>query len=313
VFADAISEVLNEMKRKRSVSSTNARGVHRLRAYAPDAYQWLRQLWILGERYWEIKKCDRWYWVILFIQPPVIAGLLILVFHGCDPYSGVLMFCLAISALWFGAFSSVREVVLEYGVYRRERLVGLRITTYILSKLPLLYAISFAQSVILLLIIYPVLTVDWAMGMAGNLLRAIAMLCILFLTAAGGVSLGLMLSTLSLILGRRTASRMGMVSSEVAMSLIPIALLPQVILGGPFYVYNEAFWVTRILSKLILARWSLSALLSLEVTGPRAFALQLGMRGESTTMSCIVIALFCFVLTLIAIGLMKYEDHAHRN
>ena len=292
------------------IPGTNVQQYPRLSAYLPEGYQWLRQLWILGERYWDIKKNDKWYGMILIIQAPVIAGLLTLVFYGCDPYLGALMFCLTISALWFGAFSSVRELVSEHGMYLRERLVGLKVTTYILSKIPLLCAISFAQSVILLAIVYPILTTDWKMGITENLLRALVMLCILFLTATGGVSLGLMLSALSLILGQRTANRMGMVSTEVAMSLVPLVLLPQVILGGPFFVYDQAFWVTRILSKLMIARWSLSALLNLEETGMRPLAKQLGMRDESTTVSCIVIALFFFVLTFIAMWLMKHEERA---
>jgi ABC transport system ATP-binding/permease protein len=280
---------------------------------APAMSRWFAQLWLLAERYWHVKSSDRSYLLTLALQAPLIGFLLMLVYYGCDPYSGALMFCLAIAALWFGAFAAVREIVAENAVYERERLLGLRIDAYVLSKLPLLCIISCAQSGILLVMIYPVLAIDNSLGVIGNLSRAFDMLGVVSLTAAGGVSLGLMLSALSLAFGRHTASRSGLVSGEAAMSLVPLALLPQVILGGPFYIYDEALWVTKVLSRLTLSRWSLSALLSLEETGPRAFAKQLGMRGENTAVSCCMIALMSLCLTATAAGIMKYLDVSAKN
>jgi hypothetical protein len=243
-------------------------------------------------------------------QAPLIGGLLILVFHGCDPYSGALMFCLTISALWFGIFSSVREIVAEYAVYQRERLLGLSVSAYVFSKIPLLCVVSFAQSVVLLALVFPVLASDRTAATGENLLRVAAMLGILTLTAAGGVALGLALSALALILGRRTATRTGMMSSEVAMSLVPLALLPQIILGGPFYLYDEAWTITRWLSNLTLARWSLGALLSLETSGPRTFARQMGLRDASALASCGAIALLSGVYVLVTIAVMKWHNRS---
>jgi hypothetical protein len=246
--------------------------------------------------------------VTLVVQTPLIAILLVAVYYGCDPYSGPLMFCLAIAALWFGMFAAVRELVSEYGIYERERMLGLRIDTYIFSKIPLLWALASLQCVILVIIIYPTLALDGTLGMSGNLWRSVKMLWILCLTAAGGVSLGLVLSALSLLFGLATTSRTGVIASEVAMSFVPLALLPQVILGGPFYTYDEALGVTKALSKLTLSRWSLSALLSLEETGPRAFAKQLGMRGEGTLTSCGVIVILCLCMVTASVASMKYLE-----
>src|ERR1017187_6768303 len=172
---------------------------HSLRSRAPLGYQWVRQCWILGQRYGDAKKADREYALMSAAQAPLIGGLLILVFHGCDPYSGALMFCLTISALWFGIFSSVREIVAEYAVYQRERLLGLSVSAYVFSKIPLLCVVSFAQSVVLLALVFPVLASDRTAATGENLLRVAAMLGILTLTAAGGVALGLALSALALI------------------------------------------------------------------------------------------------------------------
>jgi len=268
----------------------------------------LRQWWILTRRYWDLKKTDRWYLGTLILQAPFIGLLLVLVFHESKPYSGALMFSLAISALWFGVFSSIREIVSEQAIYHRERMIELKIPAYVFSKIPVLLAISLIQCLILLLIVYPGVAIVKELGIGANFSRMIAILLILFFTASTGVVLGLMLSALSVLLGKQTITRMGMTSSEVAMSLIPLALLPQVILGGPFIIFEKALWITKFGSKLMVSRWTLSALLNLERSGPRALAKQLGMRGESIVATCIVIGLFWLLFIVATMGLLKLQE-----
>jgi len=269
----------------------------------------LRQWWILTRRYWDLKKADRWYLCILILQAPFIGSLLGLVFHKSDdPYSGALMFTLAISALWFGVFSSIREIVSEQAIYYRERMINLKIPAYVFSKIPVLFGMNLIQSLILLVIVYPWVAIDRQLGMGANLSRMVAMFFILLLTASAGVAFGLMLSALSILLGKQTQSRMGMSSSEVAMSLIPLALLPQVILGGPFIIYERALWLTKVGSKLMVSRWTLSALLNLERSGLRDMAKRLGMRDERIIVSCAVIALFGILLLLATMGLLKLQE-----
>jgi hypothetical protein len=268
----------------------------------------LRQWFILTQRYWDLKKTDRWYLGILILQAPFIGLLLVLVFHEMDPYSGALMFTLAVSALWFGVFSSIREIVSEQAIYYRERKIGLKIPAYVFSKIPVLFALSFIQCLILLLLVYPGVAIDKELGISANFSRMIAILLILFLTTSTGVVLGLMLSALSILLGKQTITRMGMTSSEVAMSLLPLALLPQVILGGPFIIFEKALWITKIGSKLMVSRWTLSALLNLERSGPRTMAKQLSMRGESIITTCIVIGLFWLLFIVATMVLLKLQE-----
>ena len=160
----------------------------------------------------------------------------------------------------------------------------------------------------MLVVVYPVLLADTGTGAFENAFRAAWMYIILVLTAVGGVGLGLMLSALALNLGQTTASRAGFISSEVAMSLVPVALLPQIVLGGPFFLYGKAFIMTRLLSKLMVARWSLSASLSLEGDGPQTLARQLGMRGETTAVSCLVILGLCLAKLITTMVLIRYAE-----
>jgi len=268
----------------------------------------LRQWLILTQRYWDLKKTDKWYLGILILQAPFIGLLIVLVFHQWGPYSGGLMFTFGMSALWFGVFSSIREIVSEQAIYHRERMIELKIPAYVFSKIPILFAISFIQCLILLLIVYLGVATDGDLGIGGNFSRMITILLILFLTASTGVVLGLMLSALSILLGKQTITRMGMTSSEVAMSLVPLVLLPQVILGGPFIIFKEALWITKFGSKLMVSRWTLSALLNLEKGGAQTLAKQLGMRGESIVVTCIVIGLFWLLFIVATMGLLKLQE-----
>ena len=51
------------------------------------------------------------------------------------------------SSLWFGCSNAVREIVDEQAIYRRERQTGLKIPSYIFSKLAVLSGVSLVQCV----------------------------------------------------------------------------------------------------------------------------------------------------------------------
>jgi hypothetical protein len=242
------------------------------------------------------------------VQVPLIGGLLILAFHGCDPASSALVFCMCVSALWFGVFSSVREIVSEYGVYQHERLLGLRVTAYVASKLPVLAVLSVAQVAGLVLLVYPALIAETGAGFSYHAGQAGGLFLILVLTAFGGSGLGLMLSALSLVLGRASVNRSGDISSEVAMSLVPLALFPQIVLGGPFFTYDKTWLLTRALSRLTLSRWSLSAALNLDPSGPQTLARRLGIRGESWEASCVAILCLSVAQLAASVAVLRYIE-----
>ncbi len=148
-----------------------------------------------------IKRSDQLNTVILLAQAPVIAILIVLVFgkvlsdevtdsnwHKTMTSLGVTLFLMTLAALWFGASNAVREIVGEWAIYRRERMVNLKLLPYVASKLTLLGVLCVLQCGLLLLIVGP------GCNLKGPWL---AMFGILLLAALIGVGIGLTLSALA--------------------------------------------------------------------------------------------------------------------
>lgn len=206
------------------------------------------QLGLLLARYFKIKSRDTVGTAILMLQAPLIGVLLSLVFAKMKPavpywclgalselakkngrsfnaagealsqieptsdHAGALFF-LVVAAVWFGTSNAAREIVSERAIFRRERMVNLGVTNYVLSKFLILALLCIVQCSILLAIVFP------SLGLAGGGSAFLSSLLTLSLTAISSVALGLVLSTV-------------VKSSEAAMALTPIALIPQVVLGG---------------------------------------------------------------------------------
>jgi len=207
----------------------------------------LRQWWTLVRRCLTIKRQDPWNTGLLLAQAPIIALLIVLVLAGADAaseahYRATALFITIVAALWFGASSSAREIVGEWAVYRRERMINLKIPSYVLSKLTVLGGVALVQCTSLLVIIY------LGCGLDGPFLP---MLASLTLTALTGVALGLLISSLA-----RT--------SEVAISLVPLVLLPMVILGGMLRPVHDLNALTRPAAAVTPSRWAFESLLLME-------------------------------------------------
>jgi ABC-type multidrug transport system ATPase subunit/pSer/pThr/pTyr-binding forkhead associated (FHA) protein len=220
---------------------------------------YFRQLGLLISRYYKVKVRDRAGTAIMLLQAPIIGALLCLVFgpqkpqappwclaalqglkalaggdasgdpakaaeamaditkgHDVKDISGSLFF-MVVSAIWFGTSNAAREIVSERAIYLRERMVNLRLTNYVFSKYILLTFVCILQCFMLLGIVSPALGYHGLLnGHPDVFLQQLGMLVI---TAMDAVAIGLLLSTV-------------VASSEAAMALTPIALIPQVVLGG---------------------------------------------------------------------------------
>jgi ABC-type multidrug transport system ATPase subunit len=214
-------------------------------SHEPGMSQW----WILVKRCLAIKVKDKWYTAILLAQAPFIACLLVLAFGSqasgeSAPYIGKTIttaFLLVISAIWLGCSNAVREIVGEWAVYHRERMVNLKIPSYVASKFTVLGGLCVIQCAILFTIIYV------GCGLKGPYYP---MLALLTLASFVGLALGLIISAVA-----RT--------SEVAISLVLPLLLPMIFLGGmmsPLHKMGPA----RPITHLVPARWAFEGLLLLE-------------------------------------------------
>jgi ABC-type transport system involved in multi-copper enzyme maturation permease subunit len=155
------------------------------------------------------------------------------------------VFFLTVAALWFGTSNAAREIVSEQAIYRRERMVNLSIVNYVMSKFTLLSLLCVVQCTVLLTIVFAAL----GLGDYGAL-AYFTMLGYMVVTAMCAASVGLLISTL-------------VVSSEAAMALTPIALIPQVVLGGRMVPMTSKPWLEYVMA-VIPSRWSFEGLLAAE-------------------------------------------------
>jgi ABC-type multidrug transport system ATPase subunit/pSer/pThr/pTyr-binding forkhead associated (FHA) protein len=208
----------------------------------------MRQFGLLVSRYWKVKLRDRMGAAIMFLQAPIIGVLLWTVFGAQTPAVpfwclGALqelstknsmdqsattnllnsmqpttdhtaaMFFVVVSCVWFGTSNAAREIVTERSIYLRERMVNLRLFNYVASKFVLLSFFCVIQCTMLLGIIF------FTLGFNGGPVAFLLELANVTALAINATALGLLMSTM-------------VSSAEAAMALTPIALIPQIVLGG---------------------------------------------------------------------------------
>jgi len=237
----------------------------------------LGQFITLVRRGISVKSKDVWNTGILIVQAPLIALLIGLVFGeklstevtpesfaGVANATAMTMFLVGISAVWFGCSNSAREIVAEGAIYRRERMTGLGIPSYIASKVAVLGTLCAFQCFVLLLVIGLLGQIDgsWLALYASTLCASLV-----------GVVIGLLVSAAS-----RTA--------EVAAAVLPLVILPMVILGGillPLPDLPKKPLPIFPVAQAMPSRWAFEALLLEESAGRPAFAPEAPPRIVSAT------------------------------
>ncbi|HEX9959839.1 MAG TPA: FHA domain-containing protein, partial [Pyrinomonadaceae bacterium] len=168
------------------------------------------QWWTLTRRYLEIKLKDKRNTSLLLVQAPLVAFILAMI-TGDTPNDAKTLFIAAIIAIWFGANNAIREIVSESTIYTRERLVNLKIPSYVFSKFAVLSGIGLIQCLLFVGILV-------AMGRLAGADFLMVML-LLYVALLAGVAKGLFFSAL-------------VGSTEKAMSILPLILIPQLLLSG---------------------------------------------------------------------------------
>jgi len=215
----------------------------------------LAQWSALVRRSLAIKLRDTWNTAILLGQAPIIALLIVAVFGAKarqDPVpdqwlkvsqaSTSVLFLMVVAALWFGCSNSAREIVGEWAIYHRERMINLKIPAYVAGKLAVLGALCLVQCACLLGVVglFSRLRGDW-----------LPMLGVLWLAALIGVAVGLLISATA-----RTP--------EIAISLVPLVLLPMVILGGMLEPTHDMDDPVRWLAGAMPSRWAFEGVMIVE-------------------------------------------------
>ena len=152
-----------------------------------------------------------------------------------------LLFMMALAATLLGLFGAAYEIVKEAPIYRRERMVNLRIPPYLASKVVILLGFGLIQCALLLL----VMRLRVAYPGDGVMLPAVVeMYVTLVLATLASIALGLLISAV-------------VRSQGTVIYIILVVLFMQIIFAGAIFEIPAA---ARPLSYLTTTRWTLEAL-----------------------------------------------------
>lgn len=208
MFDDLVRKPLSEAK---TVSGAAVSKRSRLGIFGS-----IKQWFTLTSRYTSVLFKNWSNLFILFAQAPIIALLTFFVMDGKLPRDFV-YFVISLVAIWFGTSVAAREIIRERAVFRRERMFNLGLLPYLGSKLFVLGFIVFIQCS-LVFVPLKVLDLVGLMSMPGELL-GIPQFWTMLLTAGVGISIGLLISAF-------------VKTSEIATSIVPLILIPQILFSG---------------------------------------------------------------------------------
>jgi len=150
------------------------------------------------------------------------------------------IFVLGCAAAWFGMINSVRELVKEQTIWRREQIAGGLVPAYLASKVVVLAGLAAFQA------LSTVVALDATVGLpkGGPIdIPFLTFTLTLWLANLSGIGLGLLVSAVA-------------PSSDRAMSIVPYLLIPQLVLSGVLFKLGGLSFV----SWVIASHWSVSAL-----------------------------------------------------
>ena len=239
--ADAWNEhYCNSQYYHHSIQSDTNGDTSELTVPKPKQHGKLRQLFLLCQRYAEIKWRDKMLTAILMAQAPFIGLIILMATSSNTTQHSTWCFLLVISALWLGVSNAAREIVSERAIFKRESKVFLDVKTYLASKFIVLAIFEAVQCLMLLAISYK------ACNLGASF---VSIYLVLILISISATALGLLVSSYS--------------STEAqAMALVPLFLIPQVILGGAL-IGLDGF--LRVPAAAMLSRWGWEALFLMEL------------------------------------------------
>jgi ABC-type multidrug transport system ATPase subunit len=213
----------------------------------------LRQFGVLTQRYLNIMTRDRVGLLLLFLIAPLL-GLIDFVAwprNVLDPVEGladrtmVMLFMATVIPLLVASLTSVREIVKEAPIYRRERAVGLSIMPYLLSKVAILFLFALYHAAALLAIKY--VAVDLTHLDLVNDLGAFYVT--LALGAMSGVMWGLVISAL-------------VPREDQAMILVIIVVVAQIVFSGGLLPLHTAGDAANRIADVTPGKWVFQALVT---------------------------------------------------
>ena len=209
----------------------------------------LPQLRVLTARYRRLFLRDRRNLLLLLGQAPVLALFGVALFEsgildrgGGNPGDAVnMLFLMAITVIWLGAIDAAPEIVKERAVVERESAVGARLGAYLASKLVVLVGLVVVQTLLYAGVLLAFRPLDSSFGAYATVFG------LLVATGIAAVTMGLLVSSVV-----RT--------QDQATSLIPLAVIPQLLFAGAIVSLERMAEPARILADAIFARWALAGI-----------------------------------------------------
>jgi ABC-type multidrug transport system ATPase subunit/pSer/pThr/pTyr-binding forkhead associated (FHA) protein len=231
----------------------------------------VRQFSVLTRRYFDLVRRDKLLMAVLWAVMPIIGSLVLLVsdsnwlvgneraeirsllqaelaetgksvaIYNVVSDTQILLFIMTLAAVLLGLFAAVYEIVKEWPIYQRERMVSVRVLPYIASKVVVLGGFALIQCALLMLVIgfrvgYPT---------EGVILPALLEIYI------------------TLVLGTLTAILMGLLISAIVPNanaviyIVFLVLFFQMIFAGVLFNLPG---ITEHFSNLTLTRWTMEGL-----------------------------------------------------
>lgn len=188
---------------------------------------------IVSRRYFHQIIRDQARFISMVLQP-VILGLLFLFLFGPQASRWTLAFGLALLNFWYSLSGSIREIVNEHDLLRKELRFGLSATACAWGKFWPIMLLSVAQT-LLTWSIFCLVSGQSALLNPGTVAGVLT-------GAAAGTSLGLLISAIS-----RTQAQ--------AITLLPLLLMPQLMFAGAMVPIDEMSLPGRLISVLTPVRW----------------------------------------------------------
>ncbi len=250
-----------------------------------------RQVCILLHRNTRLLLTDRRTLVMAAVQSVLIGGLVGYAFGtfgvGLERVGAenALLLLLGLSAIWLGCNAASKEIVGDLAIYRRERDINLSTAAFVGAK----YVVSCVFTVLQLGVVYA-LAMALAESIPGNWLEQFGLLTI---GAMAGTAIGLLISAIAN-------------SRDQATTIVPLALVPQLILAGVLIpklpalaeklakIAVSGYWLTEAMKSVFIAADG-----PLRVINSRSGVL-MDMTAEPAARGAVIVAVHALVFLLIA-------------
>ncbi|MEP6603000.1 MAG: ATP-binding cassette domain-containing protein [Spartobacteria bacterium] len=127
------------------------------------------------------------------------------------------LFLSLIVAMFLGLTNSADDIIRDRTILQRERNLNVRLLYYVISKTVTLGIFALVQCILFVFI------ANWVLQIRGMFWIDLG---IIFMTAMGGIALGLLISAL-------------VADPKTAANIVPLVLIPQIIMGGALIKYED--------------------------------------------------------------------------